>query len=238
LNFTSLGVTSASTNADCPSLRSEDIMTIPHRSLSFAWVTLLFCFAPSAPAAEPATQPSGTITGMVISQGEVPLSEMVIYLESPDAKRQIAVPKETVKVSQKGAKFSPAIVIVCAGQTVDFLNDEDRPIEHNVFSNTPAKRFDLGLYKPGEARSVVFDKPGAIFLFCSIHRHMDGVVFVSPTPFTSRVEPDGKFKIENVPPGIWNVKTWQKRKRFPEQTVPVLLEAAKPATVDLELRKK
>ncbi len=213
-------------------------MLLHHRSLSRLFLAAAICLAAPARAAEPATQPTGTITGTVSSQGEVPLSEMVIYLESPEAKRQIAVPKETVKVSQKGAKFSPAIVIVCAGQTVDFLNDEDRPIEHNVFSNTPAKRFDLGLYKPGEARSVVFDKPGAIFLFCSIHRHMDGVVFVSPTPFTSRVEPDGKFKIENVPPGIWNVKTWQKRKRFPEQTIPVLVDPAKPATADLELRKK
>src|SRR5436305_4282755 len=164
---------------------------------------------------------------------------MVIYLESPEAKRQIAVPKETVKVSQKGAKFAPAIVIVCVGQTVDFLNDEDRPIEHNVFSNAPVKRFDLGLYKPGEARSVMFDKPGAVFLYCSIHRHMDGVVYVSPTPYVSRVADDGSYKIDAVPPGIWLGKTWQRRRRFPELSVPVLVEAGKPApATDLELRRK
>jgi plastocyanin len=191
-------------------------------------------------AAEPATQPSAgcVVSGKVTSPGEVPLSEMVVYLESPDAKRQIVVPKETVKVSQKGAKFAPAIVIVCVGQTVDFLNDEDRPIEHNVFSNASAKRFDLGLYKPGEARSVTFDKPGAVFLYCSIHRHMDGVVYVSPTPYASRVKEDGTYRIEGVPAGIWLVKTWQRRRRFPELSVPVLADAAKPATTDLELRRK
>ena len=146
-----------------------------------AIVGLLLAF--SVHAAGPATKPAGgAVSGKVSSPGEVPLSEMVVYLESPDDKRQIEVPKETVKVSQKGAKFAPAVVIVCVGQTVDFLNDEDRPIEHNVFSNTPVKRFDLGLYKPGESRTVTFDKPGAVFLYCSIHRHMDGVVFVSSTP--------------------------------------------------------
>jgi plastocyanin len=205
-------------------------------------VLLFFSFCAlicgQAIAAAPATQPSGTVTGKVTSPGEVPMSEMVVYLEAPDGKREIVVPKESVKVSQKGAKFSPPVVIVCVGQTVDFLNDEDRAIEHNVFSNAPTKRFDLGLYPPGESRSVLFDKPGAVFLYCSIHRHMDGVVFVSPTPFTSRVADDGSFKIENVPPGIWLVKTWQRRRRFPELSMPVLSEAGKVATADLELRRK
>src|SRR5258708_29164082 len=123
-------------------------------SLSVAVAMAVLWVCPSARAAGASTQPVAVITGKVTAQGEVPLSEMVVYLESPDAKRPIAVPKESVKVSQKGAKFAPAVVITCVGQTVDFLNDEDRPIEHNVFSNAPAKRFDLGLYKPGEARSV------------------------------------------------------------------------------------
>ena len=123
-------------------------------------VLLLLLFVSNASAAEPTTQPAGTVSGKITSPGEVPLSEMVVYLESPDAKREIVVPKNSVKVSQKGAKFAPAVVIVCVGQSVDFLNDEDRAIEHNVFSNAPAKRFDLGLYPPGESRSVTFDKPG------------------------------------------------------------------------------
>lgn len=189
-------------------------------------------------AAVPSTQPVGSISGKVSSPGEVPLSEMVVYLESPDPKRQIEVPKQTTKVSQKGAKFDPGLVIVCVGQTVDFLNDEDRLIEHNVFSNSIAKQFDLGLYKPGESRSVTFDKPGAVFLYCSIHRHMDGVVFVSPTPFTSRVDKDGNYKIEGVLPTIWLVKTWQRRRRFAELSVPVLVLPDATVTTDLELRRK
>jgi len=209
-----------------------------HRLLLLLYSLPVLLYNITSIAAEPTTQPAGAVSGKVTSPGEVPLSEMVVYLESPDAKREITVPQNHVKVSQKGAKFSPAVVIVCVGQTVDFLNDEDRAIEHNVFSNAPAKRFDLGLYPPGESRSVTFDKAGAVFLYCSIHRHMDGVVFVSPTPFTSRVADDGSFKIENVPPGIWLVKTWQRRRRFPELSMPVLSEAGKVATADLELRRK
>jgi plastocyanin len=210
------------------------------KSSIILWVSSfwLLCFGPHVNAAEPTTRPAGTIAGKVTSPGEVPLSEMVIYLESPEANRQSAAPKEPVKVSQKGAKFAPAVVIACVGQTVDFVNDEDRAIDHNVFSNSAVRKFDLGLYKPGESRSVNFDKPGAVFLYCSIHRHMDGVVFVSPTPCTSRVNEDGTYKIEGVPPGIWLVKTWQRRRRFPELSTPVLSEAGKTAAGDLELRRK
>jgi plastocyanin len=213
-------------------------MICKQRIRIFQLALLLAIFAGRAKAEAPATQPSGSVTGKITSPGEVPLSEMVVYLESPDARRPAVTPTAHAAISQKGAKFSPPLLIVCVGQTVDFLNDEDRPIDHNVFSNAPAKRFDLGLYKPGESRSVVFDKPGPVFLYCSIHRYMDGVIFVSPTPYSSLVALNGSYKIDNVPPGIWMVKTWQRRRRFPELSVPVLLDAGKSATVDLELRKK
>jgi plastocyanin len=181
---------------------------------------------------------AGVVTGKVTAQGEVPLSEMVVYLEATDAKQQVPVPAEHAKISQKGARFDPPMLVISVGQAVDFVNDEDRPIDHNVFSNTPLKRFDLGLYPPGESKSVTFEKSGAVFLYCSIHRQMDGVIFIAPTPLTSRVTPDGVYKIEGVPAGNWTVKTWQRRKRFPELSLPVAVEESKPATVNLELRRK
>lgn len=210
-------------------------------SQSLRIISGIFCLVVllgrSANAAEPATQPVGSIKGVIQSPGEVPLSEMVVYLE-PDDNQQITAPNETVKVSQKGAVFSPALVIVCVGQSVNFVNDEDRDIEHNVFSNSPAKQFDLGLFKPGQARSVTFDKPGPVMLYCSIHRHMDGVVFVAPTPYFSRVDEKGVYQIDAVPPGHWVVKTWQRRRRYQEARESVKVLEGQAITQDLELLKK
>ena len=186
----------------------------------------------------PTSQPSATVSGTVTADGDVPLAEMVVFLESPDAQRKVQQDTSTVKVSQKGAQFDPKLVVISVGQTVEFLNDEDRLIEHNVFSNSPAKRFDLGLYGPGQSKKLTFDKPGPVFLYCSIHRYMDGVVFVSPTPYFSRVDKRGAYTIENVPPGRWVVKTWQRRRRFAEQSIPVTAGVGQPAVVDLELKKK
>jgi len=64
------------------------------------------------------------------------------------------------------------------------------------------------------------------------------VIFVSPTPYTDRPKDDGSYIIENVPPGEWVVKTWQRRRRFPELTVPKRVDAGRNVTVDLELKRR
>src|SRR5882724_670274 len=206
-------------------------------SLAYLIVVLSAAACGASAQEGPSTRPAA-ITGKVIADGEVPLSEMVVFLEPAEPATPIASSKEIVKVSQKGAKFSPALTIVSMGQTVEFVNDEDRLIEHNVFSNAPTKKFDLGMYPPGQSRSVTFDKSGAVFLYCSIHRYMDGVVFVAPTPYTSLVDNDGHYTIANVPAGDWIVKTWQRRRRFPEKTIPVTVATDKASVVDLELKRK
>ena len=197
---------------------------------------------PAAPATPEASTESAEsapgIQGIVSAESEVPLDEMVVYLESPDPDREMPPPGEAVGVSQKGARFEPKLTVVTVGQTVNFPNDEDREIEHNVFSTSKAKKFDLGLFGPGKSKSVTFDKPGPVLLRCSIHRYMDGVVFVSPTPYTSLVDKDGRYAIADVPPGKWTLKTWQGRRRFAEQTIPVTVEAGEPVTVDMELKKR
>ena len=57
-----------------------------------------------------------------------------------------------------------------------------------------AEPFDLGLYKPPLGKLVTFDTPGVVRLFCSIHRTMDGMIYVCPSPFWSRVGPDGRYE--------------------------------------------
>src|SRR4249919_1555597 len=107
------------------------------RSLSrfhFAAMLVLLAFAARlvrAGDAPPATQPSSSISGTVIAEGDVPLAEMVVFLESPDADRPMPAPPPAIKVSQKDAQFSPRMVVVTVGQSVEFVNDEARPIEHN-----------------------------------------------------------------------------------------------------------
>jgi plastocyanin len=163
---------------------------------------------------------------------------MIVYLESTDPKYTFELPEEPLVVSQRDAKFEPDLLVVPVGTRVVFHNNETK-LEHNVFSNSAAKKFDLGLYKPGEkVEPVHFDTPGAVRLRCSIHRFMDGVVYVTPTPHHAVVDKDGKFAMKGVPQGAYRLKTWQRTKRYRDQDLAVTVEAGKPvADVAVTLSK-
>lgn len=129
----------------------------------------------------------------------------------------------TRRVAQQGATFSPHILPVVAGTTVEWPNDDD--IFHNVFSVSEAKQFDLGLYKgnPPEKR-VTFDKPGRVDVYCSIHENMHCVVYVLENPFFAVTDPKGRYTITGLPPGTYKIKAWHERLPMAEQEVTVPAE--------------
>jgi len=116
----------------------------------------------------------------------------------------------TTKIAQKSAMFSPHVLPVMVGTTVEWPNEDT--IYHNVFSTSDAKSFDLDLYKgnPPEKR-VTFDKPGRVDVFCSIHANMHCVVLVLENPYFSSTDENGNYKIDNVPPGTYTLKAWHER---------------------------
>jgi plastocyanin len=187
----------------------------------------------TAPAAD-----SAILRGVIRAQGQPLPADMVVYLEPADPTLRLPPVEKRARVSQKAAQFSPAVTVVSVGQVVEFLNDEDRPVEHNVFSNAANARFDLGLYPQGQSRTVAFNTPGAVVLYCSVHKFMDGVVYVCPTPFFSKVDAEGRFQIEGVRAGAYSLKTWQRRRRFPDQSMPVKVEAGQAMDIKLEMHRK
>src|SRR5215469_1497433 len=129
------------------------------------------------------------------------MRDFVVFLEGrvgTNATSTNIVQVSTTRIAQKGAVFTPHVLPVVAGTTVEWPNNDD--IFHNVFSVSDAKQFDLDLYKgnPPEKR-VVFDKPGRVDVYCSIHQNMHCVVYVLENPFFSVTDERGKFNISGVP---------------------------------------
>jgi plastocyanin len=87
-----------------------------------------------------------------------------------------AVAGQDHKVSQADKKFSVSDLAVNQGDTVTFTNDEQITV-HNV-SGKGAASFNTGTQKPGEAKQVVMDKPGAMEVRCAIHPLMKMTVTV------------------------------------------------------------
>ena len=129
----------------------------------------------------------------------------VVYLEGSFAKPATPPVKQII---QKDFMFSPTLLPVQTGTKVEFPNLDDT--YHNVFSFSPAKRFDLGRYRSDETPipSQLLDKAGLITLRCDIHEHMRGIILVLDTPHFVVSEADGGFKLKNLPAGSYKLKAW------------------------------
>lgn len=129
----------------------------------------------------------------------------VVYLEGNFAKPASLPVKQVV---QKDFLFHPSLLAVQTGTKVEFPNQDDA--YHNVFSFSPAKRFDLGRYRPEDkpVPSQLLDKPGMITLRCDIHEHMRGIILVLDTPHFVISDPEGNFKLKDLPAGSYKLKAW------------------------------
>lgn len=133
-------------------------------------------------------------------------SRSVVYLEAaPRGAFEEREPGHAV-MDQRNETFVPHVLAITVGTTVDFPNS-DR-IYHNVFSLSKPGRFDLGRYARGGSRSVRFDRPGIVRVFCDIHSHMNAFILVFSHPFFAMTDANGAYRIENVPPGGYNVVAW------------------------------
>jgi len=122
------------------------------------------------------------------------------------------VPKFRV-IEQRNKTFAPHLMAVPVGSTVAFPNFDS--IYHNVFSVSQPSRFDLGMYKGGDMRQMVFDKPGIIRLGCNIHANMSAYLVVVDAPYYVVSEQDGGFSFRSLKPGKYKVQAWSEQSAEP-----------------------
>jgi plastocyanin len=134
---------------------------------------------------------------------------MVVILE-PEKDGPKPSPKAPVteSLNQQGARFEPDLVIVPVGSTVEFPNSD--PIFHNVFSLSRAQPFDLGYYPQGQTRTVKFNTPGVVQVYCHIHANMYAAIVVTASPWFQKPSPDGSFSFSDVPAGRYRLTAWHK----------------------------
>jgi plastocyanin len=132
----------------------------------------------------------------------------LVPLDQSPARPRAASPLKPV-LSQKNKTFEPHMLVVSVGTVVLFPNKD--PFFHNVFSLFDGRRFDLGLYEAGSAKSVRFDRPGISLIFCNIHPQMTGVVVTVNTPYYGISDGDGRVSIADVPNGRYQLLLWSER---------------------------
>jgi plastocyanin len=144
---------------------------------------------------------------------------VVVYLEGEKLEAVQSTKPSRIAIDQRNAVFSPHVLAIQKGTSVDFINHDK--IYHNVFSLSPAKKFDIGRRPTGEAVPILFDRPGVVQVFCDIHSQMTAYVVVLDNPFFVHPDNDGTFKIDHVPPGTYTLRVWHERLTASDQKITV-----------------
>jgi plastocyanin len=152
----------------------------------------------------------------------------VVYLETAPQGAFEEAEKAPATLEQINETFVPYVLAVRAGATVAFPN-RDR-IYHNVFSYSKPARFDLGRYARGQSKSVRFDRPGVVRVFCEIHSHMSAFILVFAHRFFAVTDSEGRYQLDGIPAGAYDVAVWNDGNV--RQTRPARVEDGAPTELD------
>jgi plastocyanin len=175
---------------------------------------------------------AGNIKGTVKVKGLRTPENILVYLtKAPPGAADLS--KIKFVMDQRNLEFVPHVLPILVGATVDFPNNDK--VNHNVFSMSRTKKFNLGSYPAGESKSVVFDKPGIVELRCDVHAEMAAYILVMKNPYFAVTDKQGHFEIpdsnileqtglsglKDLAPGKYFVKTWHEKLKTQKQAVTV-----------------
>jgi plastocyanin len=209
---------------------------------------------PPARAPRPRAGPAGVVAALVLLGSAIlgratdaAGTTLVIHVESSDGHalpgavvtarpldgtaRKVA-PVRAV-MDQVNRAFAPDLLVIPVGSTVEFPNSDS--VSHQIYSFSPAKRFQLPLYRGKPYPPTHFDQPGVVTLGCNIHDEMLAYLLVTDAPWYGRTNEAGSWSAE-VPHGRYRVELWHPRLRDNEAELGRELTVADADRAELTLR--
>jgi len=177
---------------------------------------------------------AGNITGIVKTKGlrsPADIDILVYVVKAPPVQEDLS--KTKFIMDQQNLTFNPHILPVPVGATVHFPNNDK--VDHNIFSLSRTKKFNLGSYKPGESKTVMFDKPGIVELRCDVHAEMAAYIMVLKNPYFAVTDDQGRFEIpdskqleqsgikgiKDLPEGNYILKIWHEKLKTQKQKITI-----------------
>lgn len=133
------------------------------------------------------------------------VSEAVVTAMPLDQRRPWVIEAKAV-MDQRNLAFVPRVIVVAAGTSVEFPNND--VVSHQVYSFSAAKKFQLPLYKGGIHTPVKFEREGLVVLGCNIHDEMVGYIYVTEAPYFGKTDGSGSLDLAGMPAGDYRVTVW------------------------------
>jgi hypothetical protein len=170
------------------------------------------------------------IAASVTDQQGRPVADAVVVAVPVDGNMRPPQRPRDGSIDQVDKEFFPRVTVVPVGASVTFPNHDD--VRHQVYSFSPAKRFELPLYAGVPAQPVVFDKPGVVVLGCNIHDWMVGYVYVSESPFFAKTGKDGKAVLAELPARAYVLRVWHPQLEMSEDATHRTIDVSRDRRVE------
>jgi plastocyanin len=184
-----------------------------------------------------AARPGDAATTLIVEvrdRGGAAVPDAVVYAVPEVRAAQPAASRRAV-LDQKNRMFVPHVLPIQTGTAVTFPNSDN--VRHQVYSFSPAKKFQLPLYSGTPATPVVFDKPGVVTLGCNIHDQMSAYIVVVDTPHFALTE-GGRAELSGLPEGRYDVRVWYAGMRSEPPAQPVLLGGGESKRLTFQIGNK
>lgn len=136
-----------------------------------------------------------------------PLPECFVFLEGGPAEEAQPGSRTAVTWQLESHSFNPPIFPVQSGSNVEIAN-----VGRETHLLLAPGRDDLLPKDPiGPGSSRVIGVPGegeAVRIVSRTSPHLEGRIVPLPSRYFSRLDRNGRFKIDNVPAGRWTLKVW------------------------------
>jgi len=175
---------------------------------------IVACAACSRPAEQPAAGanvPAAASSSSSSSAHTVVVSKAprgaVVVLE-PKVSQPFPLPPGPAIMDQFGRAFIPSLLIVRAGQVVEFRNSED--VLHNVHvQKAPAGTEVFNVDRPPfDTYKYTFTEDGFYSVQCDTHIDMRAGIVVTSTPYTGVADERGSFTFPDVAPGLYTLRLY------------------------------
>jgi plastocyanin len=163
------------------------------------------------------------------------LTGAFVVLKGIEKGKAFAEATEPALIDQKNCRFTPSNQIVRIGKPVKVRNSD--PILHNIQATQEGK----GLFNQAQPfQGLEFENtiqaPGPVQLQCNAHSWMWGYLWATDHPYVALTGEDGKFVLDGVPAGEYDLLVWHPY--LGEQSEKVAVQGGQPTQKDFEYTKR
>jgi plastocyanin len=117
-------------------------------------------------------------------------------------------PPPEAEIVQLNGEFTPLVTAVRTGTRISFPNRDQ--VQHQVYSLSPAKRFEIPLHGGEKVSGEIFDRAGLVAIGCNIHDWMRAYILILDTPWFALSSPTGAVAL-TAPAGRYRLEIWHHR---------------------------